>query len=311
MNNDDEVIVITCAKNIIKACEYLKINYISHNDYPGFDLIKLRRSVKSEITKLLETIGEDELHFSHTQFAVYCFILISEATRKRKDIFFHDFEFVYTRVKWLTLNIRNLQLLVKYHAIKNIYKVPLQLGMSGPGANMICLDLSILRNKEIKVIHDKSDYFNQTVQLFKSVKLNNEAISTLFIAQTFDDINFFKKDNIDEVIKVLNDERIHVKMHPKLENTNLLEKCQMLPSYLPVEFFFSNVRNCVVSFHSASLVTASQFDNLKVISLLDIVGIENEFTEKVKDDLLIKSKNRILFPQNISEFTTLIYDKIN
>lgn len=308
LNQETDVVVITGAPNIIKACEYLKIEYLVHTDYPGLELVKQHNKVKRDISNLLETIGNNELHFSHTQFAVFCFILINEAVKNRMNIFFHDFEFVYTRVKTLPIQKSSLSLLLKYQAIKYLFKVPLQLGMSTPGANMICLDLKILNNSNITLVHDKNDYFNETLRLFKTIQINVEPIKTLFVAQTFDDSGFFRKDKIDEVLQMLNTEKTHIKMHPKIANGNILAKCHVLPDFLPVEFFFSAVSKCVISFHSASLVTAAQFSNLQAISLIDLVGVESEFNQKVKIDLMMKSTNRILFPKTIEELTVLIND---
>jgi len=308
LSREVEVVVITGSPNIIKACEYLKINYIAHANYRGFELVKHYNKVNNEIKHMLTIIGKNELHFSHTQFAVFCFILINEAVKKNSNIVFHDFEFVYTRVRKLELTKRNIPLFIEYKAIRRLYKIPIQFGMSAPGAYMICLDLQILKDKSITLIHDKNDYFNETIKLFKTIKVNTEQIITLFIAQTFDDSLFLKKDKIEEVLKYINNERIHIKMHPKIINQNILEKCRVLPTYLPVEFFFSGVKKCIVSFHSASLITASQFEHIIVISLLDIVHEENEFKYKVKEDLICKSRNRILFPQTVEEFRKLLYD---
>jgi len=303
---DHDVTMITDASNIIKACEYLNVKYIIHTEYTELDLIKRPKCVKAEITKVLKIIGNHEIHFSHTQYAPFCFLLINKANENGQKVVFHDFEFVYDRVDRLPLNKMNLILQFKYFCIKQFYNAPIQLGMSSPGTYMICLKKDFIQDSNIHIIHDNEIYYDETLKLFRNIDLPRIDIKILFIAQTFDNEKFFERNAIEEVLNILNIEQVHIKMHPKLNSTNTLLNCKKLPDFLPVEFYFKSVNNIVISFHSASLITASKFNHLKVISLFDIVGKKNEFSKKVKNKLLEKSDNRILFPSNINELILLL-----
>lgn len=307
---DHDVTVITGAPNIIKACDYLNVSCIKHPEFLGLDFIKKFRQVNSEIDKILKITGNYEIHFSHTQYAIFCFILITAAVKKGRKVIFHDFEFLYNRVDRIPLNKRNSLLLLIYLCMKMRYKIPVQLGMSTPGTYMICLQMNFV-DKNINIIRDKNIYYNETLQLFQNIELTTIDIQNLFIAQTFNDDAFFDKNKINEVLRVLNSPDVCIKMHPKIKNNNELKQCKELPDFIPVEYFFKSVKSLVISFHSASLITASKFEKIKVISLLDIVGKKNEFIAKVRNDLITKSNNRIIFPQDITELQLLLNVKSN
>jgi hypothetical protein len=300
---ENEVTIVTASENIIKACNYLGVKYLSHRQFSIDEIIFKAGLLKKELNKILSEIGKNnELHFSHTQYAIFCFLLIYQATKKGYQVVFHDFEFLYNRIiKIPLLNKNNLILKFRFLLIRFLFKAPIQLGMSSQGTYMICLQTQILENLKIRTIHNKNSYFDETFKLFQNIKLVNEKIKILFIAQTLSNENFFVQKEIEKVLSIINSTDIHIKMHPKLQNEFILEKCKRLPDFLPVEFFFNSVTQVVVSFHSASLVTASKFAHLKVISLLDIVGIKDEFITRVKKDLLDKSNGKILFPSTFNE----------
>lgn len=307
MNMDEEVIVITAAGNIIKACDYLGIKYITHKLFSQRDLILKRNLCKSELKRLLCFIDTHEIHFSHTQFAVFCFLLISQSVKCSKKVVFHDFEFLYKRINIIPLNnFNNLILLIRYHLIRILYDAPLQLGMSSPGAYMMCLRMKYVESSCISIIHDKETYFEDTLKGFKNIKLPELSIDILFIAQTFTDNKFFDLNKIKEVLRLIDNPGVHIKMHPKIKNVDELKRCQYLPDFLPVELFFGAVKRIVISFHSASLITASKFDNLFIISLLDIVGANSDFLDTVREELRDKSNNRIHFPSDIEEFKKML-----
>lgn len=305
----DEVIIITSSENIIRACEYLKIKYLQHVQFSHSEIITRKDKCLKEINRLIKIIGNEELHFSHTQFAVFCFLLVHISLEKKNKIIFHNFEFVYSRIKRIPIRCKeDFLLYTRYFFIKMFYNAPIVLGMSNPGLYMICLSLDFINCSKILVIDNSQRYYAQCLFLFKTIKIPGDDIGFLFIAQNIDSAQIYNKLKVKEVLSILNTPTVYVKMHPKLGRINGFEKCQILPEYLPVELYFNKVRKCVISFHSASLITASKFSNLKVISLIGIVEHVNSFTDQVKKDLIIKSNNQILFPESIEEFKRQLYD---
>ena len=306
MNLESEVTVVTAAENIIKACEFLKIEYLSHIKFSISDFIYRKPEVDKEVQRLIRIIGQSELHFSHTQFAVFCFYLVKELNDKNGATVFHNFEFVYSQPKIKSVTNKSFLLTkIKQVYLSNKYNLPLEVRMSTKKSFMLSLMINYIYKNSKKVVDDKNDYYDLTLKMFKEFDFNFPVIENLFVAQTFS-LGVFNPEKTKEISSVLNSEKIYLKEHPKLGPVKGLDKCIKLPDYLPVELFFQKVKGNVISFFSASLVTATKFDNIKVISLIDLIGTKDSFLEKVKKDLVLKSKNKILFPQSISEVKKLI-----
>lgn len=87
----------------------------------------------------------------------------------------------------------------------------------------------------------------------------------------------------------------------------LFKRCKELPDYIPVELLLNNIQRSVISVISTSLITASKFDNLKTISLLELVKWHNKKTkEEWRQTLSKASKNKILFPTSFEELEKLL-----
>ena len=307
MNSNVDIIIISSAKNILLACKYLNVKHMQHQRFTLSEMIKNKRNVVEEKSKLISIIGDDELHFSHTQFAVFCFYLVKGINDMRGKTVFHNFEFVYNYPTYSSIKKRKyLKTKVYNFLLKHIYKMPVEVRMSSSTSFMHSLKISYIKNSCYKIINDRDKYYDNTLNLFKTFSIDYSDIDFLFIAQSFLDNSFFNQDKIKELIPILNNSKISLKNHPKLESIKELEECNVLPEFISVEFFFNRVKKAVVSIHSASLITASKLDSFKTISLLDIVKSDDPFMAEVKQDMIRKSNNRILFPQNIAEFKTLL-----
>jgi len=314
MNTHQEVTVVTCSENIAKAAQYLNISLLIHKAFTYPQLVRSKKSVLHEINRILSIIGESELHFSHTQFAVFLFLLINVAERQKRKLVFHNFEFVYNRKRFIfPSNRARLYLLFVKSWLEIRYRAPLEFGYSNPGTFMICLKKCFLTKTTIQLIEDKEAYFETTLEYFKELKVKQYEIQNLLIAVDFYNIEFFNITVVEDVLSLLNKENVYIKNHPKVEikRTDLLNRMKVLPDFLPVELFFASVRGLVISFHSASLVTASKFDNLTAVSLLKIVGHDTEFRRKVMADLTLKSGARIVFPDTVEEFKLLLYAQLH
>jgi len=256
--------------------------------------------------RLLNTIEEKEFHFSHTQFAVFCFLLVKKLIDKKNPVIFHDFEPVYKNIrKYKPKTINNFKVITTCILLRILYRLPLEIRESVKNSYIISLKQNYIHNSATQINNVKYIYFKETLQMFKSVDLNYPIINNLFIAQNIDP-RFYKQDSVQKIIKIINNKNVTVKMHPKLGAVEGLNKCTILPEFLPVELFFNKVNTVVISIHSASLITASHFDNIKVISLIDIVSNKDPFIFKVKNELQKLSNNKIIFPKTICEFLKLI-----
>jgi hypothetical protein len=307
MNLNDEVIVITAAKNIIEACDFLKVKCIEHSPFGISDFVKRKGKIDAEVDRLIRELGNHELHFSHTQFAIFCFYLVKKLNDRNGKTVFHNFEFVYSNPNKLSLFQRNFYGVKSWQvSIAIIYKLPIVVRMSTSTSYMISFDLNYINNYCSQVIDDKDQYYNLTLKMFQNYSFDYPKMENLFIAQTFTNQSLFDKKKIEIVLPILNSSNISVKNHPKLGAVKGLSKCLEMPDFIPVELFFQKVTGCIISFHSTSLITASKFETVKTISLMDIVKTEDVFMVNIKKDLINKSNNRLLFPQTIHEFKEIL-----
>ncbi len=306
MNLEEEITIITPSANIVNACIFLNVKHIYHEAFSPIKMIKNKHKVEKEISRLLKIINNNEFHFSHTQFAVFCFYLVKRLVDNRGNVVFHNFEFIYEKISSFFEILKNLYIFLLYSILKIKYKIPLELRNAGKDILVISFRGEYITNLIKQVVDDGHDYYDITLKLFKTITLEIKEIKYLFIAQTFKAESLFDSAKINIVLPVINDPNVMVKMHPKLGKIYELEKCSKLPDYLPVEFFFNKVKGCVISIHSASLITATKFENIKVISLLTLVGQKNTFVDKAKMDLINKSGNKILFPENIHELKRMM-----
>jgi hypothetical protein len=105
-----------------------------------------------------------------------------------------------------------------------------------------------------------------------------------------------------------------VKLHPRVSRQNtpvnyekLLNNCEQLPDYIPVELLLGNVKKSVISVYSTALIAASQLEQLKAISLLELVQWKDRTTQNVSREWLTKeSKGKIIFARTFTELKELL-----
>ena len=303
----EDVVIISSVDNIFKASDFLGIRHIKQEQITLKDFVLRKNKVDNEADRFLNIIGENEFHFSHTQYAVFEFYLIKRLNEKGRKTVFHNFEFVYFKPSLTSIFNKRYWRFKLFQVFLNIkYNLPVELRMSSAASFIVSLKLNYIKDKCYKYINDKDDYFDITLNLFKTYEFDFPTVENLFIAQTFTNTNFFVFEKIQNLLPIINTEKVGLKNHPNLGEVKGLENCFHLPDFLPVEFFFNKVTKNIISFHSSSLVTASKFHQCKTISLLDIVGTDDVFLTLVKEKLIKDSKNKIYFPQGIDEFKFLL-----
>lgn len=89
---------------------------------------------------------------------------------------------------------------------------------------------------------------------------------------------------------------------------DIFKDCETAPDYIPVELLYNNVKKNVITVYSTGVISAAYFPHIKVISLLELVEWYHEsFKMEVKQLLLEKSKNKILFPKSYTELDELLH----
>ncbi|MFW6025686.1 MAG: hypothetical protein ACOCRX_05025 [Candidatus Woesearchaeota archaeon] len=316
---NENIIIITPESRIIEVCNFLNTDYIEHHPFkfkgwkslfPYWLFLKYRKKVINEITRVNNIIKEEELHFSHDQFAVFCFLLISY--NKNSSIYFHDFEFKYPRNKFPFPNIKSYIIWLQMFLIKGIYKnPPLELRKTSNSGPVISLKHEFIIKKCNIFDYDADQYHQKTLALFKSLNINYPEIDRLFIAQNhnLNSKNYTKKQKLilEKIFATLNEYNFKVKRHPKFQEPFVGYDFPEIHRNIPVEFFFNKINICVVSFHSSALITAAKLDKFKVISLIDlIVDREKSYMQKWKKKLIKDTEDKIYFPQTLDELKNLL-----
>lgn len=306
LSQSSKVVIVTSSENIRRACLFLNIDFHIHTKFRISDLIFNEKRIRSELFEIRSLIRDDEFHFSHTQFAWFCFLLVKFINDMKGRTVFHDFEIIYSRPTVSSFFKKNFyQQLVYSFILRRRFNLPAEVRMSTKNAFMLSLNIDYIISQCYEINRIKDSYYKFISEKFLNIEYEFPEIDNLFIAQLIDSEQFYNTDKSKEVAKVLNSNCITIKRHPKLLGLGGFENCTVLPDYLPVEIFFSKVKNSIISIHSTSLVTAANL-NIKVISLLDLVGNDDPFLKKVKDDLQLKSNHRINFIKSIKELVELI-----
>lgn len=310
LSMEDKITIITSSENIIKACSFLKVDFIEHKPFGLKDFLRKKSDVNCEIERLVRIIDHNEMHFSHTQFAVFCFYLVKKINDRRGKTIFHNFELLYKKRKSHFSDFLNNQYL--YFKINSIYlklqyKLPVEIRKSATNAYIMSLKMDYIHRKSFKIIDNKASYFETTIKMFKNFKFDYPTINHIFVSQTFEVADLFDQDKINKVLPLINQKYMTLKNHPKLGAVKGLEKCKTLPDYLPVELFFQKVKGSVISIHSACLVTASKFENINTISILDMVRTEDPFNDTMKSYLSENSNDKIRFISQIDELKNILH----
>jgi len=80
-----------------------------------------------------------------------------------------------------------------------------------------------------------------------------------------------------------------------------------IPTYIPAELLFNNIKKNVLSICSTATIPASHITHLRTISLLELVDWYDETTKKnYKNEMVKGSNNKIVFPKNFEELKALL-----
>jgi len=89
-------------------------------------------------------------------------------------------------------------------------------------------------------------------------------------------------------------------------NIDIEKKYNCLPAYIPSELLLKNINKSVISISSATLINASGYKNLKLVSLLELVSWHDQNRKIGQKNFLIKNGKNILFPKNYDELIQLL-----
>lgn len=307
--NDTDITVVTPTYDIIKTCKVLQIPYISFDYKSPVVIAKELKKTKKQVKDVCEQIKDGILHFSHTQFDVFCFLLVQEYSGKYGKVKFHNFEVEYTELKKPCLSINYARNFIIMTLINAYFKSRIIL-KTVSGLILLGINSKFIEKNNIELIDNKRDYYIKTLEAFKGNQLKTKdigQIANLLLGQNFAGDGIVKSGSLKKLYDYLANQNITIKSHPYMPEERFVCNRNEVPSYLPAELFFSNIQNSVLAVHSAALITASKFKNLKSVSLVELVEwVDADFKKKVKLDLITRSENKILFPESLDELGALL-----
>jgi len=264
---------------------------------------------KLEYRELFKDIKNSEIYFCNKDCAIVIYSYIKKMLKRNKVFFFghklenttsaypieHSFRAFVMRwiVKWL-MGVET----VVYNRV---------------GVPLWGLDKKIF--KDIKIIeHPIQDNklierYSKKLDILKGKKILiaiNDAVTVGFINKT-EFIN--KLDNLMDILDDLAPGEYAIKPHHRLNTLyGKMSKCtEIIPSYIPLEFYLNHDWKYVIGIGSGSLFSATKYTNAEVISLIDAI----EYTdEKIKQDLRDKLKknshDKIRFLGKIEELRQIL-----
>jgi hypothetical protein len=318
-NLGKEIAIVTYNKDIKKYCIATNIDYLYFEVLrPGIISFYKGGTLKKRLDILIEKIDfgkEDCFYLLDNAIAYEGFYLAKELSKKGVAYFKNTArELKIYKPKFNRVFLEKL--VTKY--LLNIF---LGLDLIFYDTNNVprfgINDKFIEKYNIIKIAQDQ-DFDDLILDVVKKSKVNQKEYENLIISEGPGIINILKYDSIKNVYKNLVDLPLEFafKKHPdpikakypiEVLYEELFKNCKEIPDYVPVELFFNNTKKNVVAIMSASLITASQLEHLKVISLLELVEwYHQSYKNEAKDYLTKASKNRILFVKDFEELKEIL-----
>ncbi len=91
-------------------------------------------------------------------------------------------------------------------------------------------------------------------------------------------------------------------------NIDIEKNYNCIPSFLPSELLYKNIKKSVISVGSSSLHTVSYHKNIKAVSLVNLVSWNNEERKKICKNYLLEKNKDVLFPNTYSELFEILND---
>ena len=316
-----EIVVVTYGTDVVEFCKTEKLDYIQIKQFRPritsvFKLLTFKRKLDDAIKKI--DMHKEDVFFVTGKVTSYeVFYLAKELSRKGKVYFVHTMrELKIFKHPWYKPFIRGI--LYKY-----IIKIVLGLDVMYYESNKdprIGFDNNFMKKYNIKEYTPDLEFEELIFEAVKKTKIKYKSYDNLIVDSGI----------VDEIIVADSEKKLYnnlfelplefaIKKCPQSKKYTaeremadqayyaLFKKCEELPRHIPVEFFFNNIKRNVISMFSTSLITASKFDHLNAISLLELVDwYHKSYKKEFKDHLIEESKNKIIFPTSFEELKEIL-----
>jgi len=315
----ENITIITDNEDVKKFCISEKIDYIEFESvsYTVGNILKII-FYKKKLDHVLDRINiqkEDCFYLISSKIKCYPGFYMAKELAKKGSVIYKD---PHDQILEKYVPKKNKPVFFRGLIIKNLlhYGYGLDLVyyklLKSPSLG---IDDSFLKKHNIKIYEPNEYYHKLSFEGIKNSKRNCRDFDSLIIDSGSLE-NRIVQESIDAVFEKILKLPVEYafKKHPsKVQNHSdmahykIYEQCEEIPSYMPIELFYNNIKRNVVSINSASLITASQLQHLKVISLLELVDWCHEsFKKENKQNLIEKSKNKILFPTSFEELKEIM-----
>jgi len=314
-----KITILTNSKDITKYCEdekikCIKFDFIRPAATEIYKLIKLKKML-DDVIKKIDFKKEDSFFITERIIGFEQIYLAKTLAKKGK---------VYSKITHRDLKKHKpsgiKSFFIRGEILKIMVKLVLDLDLIYYESNKdprLGFDEEYLRKCNIKNYKPDEKSEDMILEAVKKTKSSYKEIDNLIVDQgpnkNLIELNSVKK-LYEEIFNLSID--FALKKHPfpieeKNNDTisyyNTFEDCEELPEYVPSELFYNNTRQNVISLFSASLITASQFDHLKAISLLELIDWRHKsYKKEFKKHLAEESNNKILFPASLEELKEIL-----
>jgi len=299
---------MSAKEDILKACNEIGLETLTIPRYRPEDIVNNISSIKKELKKYISIIDEAKLHFTHTQFDIFCFLLVNEYSKNSKNIEFYDIELVLDKSRFKISKNYIYSFFIKLLINLN-FRMNLSIRELGEGA-VLSISNSYILERGVNINSIKNDYNSIVGSVNQKINLNYGESNIIFLGQNYLSSNQIDKKSLLKLYEYLEGVKMDVKHHPYMKEENAFVNHTSLPTYLPSELLYSN-RKIVLSVNSVGLIAASFMDGVKAVSLMGLIKIIDSKSEiKIKEYLIKESKGKILFPKSIMELDSLIKSNI-
>ena len=304
-------------KNYSDLFDSLKVKSTFINVPTYWDYILKPGKVKRRLRNAIGIIGKDDLIFTHLQFAIWLFVILSNRSLGGKS-YLYDFEpksrnqfSVFDALK----NIKQFSLTILLKTILKIYfKTDTTISYY---YKTFFLSLYEKSFNKINVMTKNVDFtFEELLfRTLQDVQIDYKNIDNIYIAGgeiSYREGEIFTSDSIDKLIEFIEGNNISVKPHP---NGFAHPKSKdIISPHIPTELLFNKISNSIIAINSTTLIAASKFyktnSKVKIICLMKLVDyIDKKSGSEMMDRIVSRSEDNILFPENYSEFAKFLHNK--
>ena len=338
-NNEQKVTIITRNIAIEKFCRHISKKVICYNRSPKYATFRVHKElkhlikIKSEAKEFIESINfnkDDTIIYPLKYFQIYQAGNDSYLLKIISNIANVYFMNITDRSKFIKTSLRNVKIRINrirvrylrllyymvfgvkfsYYKIdseNNIYKkIYLRLNNENIGVDNIALS---------NYNHDHMESINNVINKFDNL-----------ITEQYDHLIIYEGDGkgLDSQFSISSIENLYrylfsrinsfgIKRSPKVLqglknqlNIDIEKNYNCLPTHLPSELLLKNINKSVISISSATLINASGYKNLKLVSLLELVSWHDQNRKIGEKNFLLKNGKNILFPKNYDELIQLL-----